>query len=84
MIGVDVLAEERDLAGAAGHQPPSLGEDRRRRPALLGTPRVRHDAERAELVAAFLDGEEGRDRRGRSATSGKRSNLLSTGKSVSS
>ena len=65
--GVDVLPEQRDLARALRHQPPRLGDHRRRRAARLGAARVGHDAEAAELVAALLDGQEGGDalRRGR-------------------
>ena len=57
--GVDVLAEERDLADAFGREPFGLGDDRLDRPRHLGAARIGHDAEGAELVAAFLHREEG-------------------------
>ena len=60
VIGVDVLAEQRDLADAGIGQALRLGDDRGDRPRHLGAARVGHDAERAELVAAFLHGDEGR------------------------
>ena len=60
VIGVDVLADQRDLAHAGVGQPLGLGDDLRDRPRHLGAARVGHDAEGAELVAAFLHGDEGR------------------------
>ena len=86
MIGVDVLAEQRDLADAGLGEPLGLGDDLRNRPRNLGAARIGHDAEGAELVAAFLHGDEGRhaalaDRR--AAGRARRSNLSSTGNSVS-
>ena len=59
VIGVDVLAEQRDLAHAGIGQPLGLGDDLRDRPRDFGAARIGHDAEGAELVAAFLHGEEG-------------------------
>ena len=63
VIGVDVLAEQRDLAHAGVGQPLDLGDDLRDRPRDFGAARIGHDAEGAELVAAFLHGDEGRRRR---------------------
>ena len=61
VIGVDVLADQRDLAHAGVGQPLDLGDDLVDRPRHLGAARIGHDAEGAELVAAFLHGDEGRD-----------------------
>ena len=61
MIGVDVLADQRDFAHAGIRQPLDLGEDFIGRPRRLHATRIRHDAEGAELVAAFLHGDEGGD-----------------------
>ena len=60
VIGVDVLAEQRDLADAGIGQTLRLGDDLGDRPRHLGAARIGHDAEGAELVAAFLHGDEGR------------------------
>src|ERR1700722_3880368 len=61
MIGVDVLPEQGDFAyagvGKAGDLVENVGEGSR----SLGSAGVRHDAERAELVAALLHGHEGGD-----------------------
>ena len=51
--GVHGLTEQRDLAHAAGDQRGDLGHDVVRRAVALGAARVRHDAERAALVAAL-------------------------------
>ncbi len=59
-VGVDVLAEERELARAGGDQLPGLGQDRGGRARGLDAPGVGHDAERTKLVAALLHGQEGR------------------------
>ena len=59
--GVDVLAEQRDLADAGGSKPLGLGDDLRDRPRNFRAARIGHHAEGAELVAALLDGEEGGD-----------------------
>ena len=61
VIGVDVLAEQRDLARARARpagapRPATVGD----RPRILGAARIGHDAEGAELVAAFLDRQERR------------------------
>ncbi len=57
--GVDVLAQQGDLARALRHQPAGLGQHRRGRAALLRAAGIGHHAEAAEPVAAFLDAEEG-------------------------
>ena len=59
--GVDVLAEQRDLAHAGLGQPLGLGDDLRDRARDFRAARIGHHAEGAELVAAFLHGEEGGD-----------------------
>ena len=61
MPGIDVLAKQRHLAHAGFGQPLGLGDDLRHRPRHFGAPGIGHDAEGAELVAAFLHGEEGGD-----------------------
>ena len=59
MIGIDVLADERDLADARAREMGDLAEDCGDRARGLGAAGVRHDAKRAELVAALLHGDEG-------------------------
>ena len=59
VIGVDVLADQRHLAHAGVGQALDLGDDLRDRPRDFGAARIGHDAEGAELVAAFLHGDEG-------------------------
>ena len=59
VIGIDVLAEQRDLADAGVRLAARFGKDRRQRPGDLRAARIGHHAEGAELVAAFLDGEKG-------------------------
>ncbi len=59
--GVDVLAEQGDLAGALPNEMEGLSQDCGSRAALLGAAGVGDNAEAAELVAAFLDGQEGGD-----------------------
>ena len=61
MIGVDVLADHRDLADAGIGKPLRFRDDLCNRARDLGAARIGHDAEGAELVAAFLDGDEGGD-----------------------
>ena len=61
MIGVDVLAEQGDLAHARVGKTRDLVENGGEGARGLGAARVRHDAERAELVAALLHGDEGGD-----------------------
>ncbi len=85
-IGVDVLADERDLAHAGVDEPSRLGDDVGDGPRDLGAARIGHDAERAELVAAFLHGDEGGDAAGADRARlgcGSASNLSSTANSVS-
>jgi hypothetical protein len=59
VIGVHVLAQQRDLAHAALHQIARLARTRHRA-ADLGAAGIGHDAEGAELVAALLHGQERR------------------------
>ena len=61
VIGVDVLADQRDFAHAGRRQPLDFGDDLRHRPRNFRAARVGHDAEGAELVAAFLHGDESGD-----------------------
>jgi hypothetical protein len=60
MVCIDVLTEQRDLAHAMGHKPAGLHRNLRHRPRKLRATGVRDHAERAELVASFLYGEERR------------------------
>ena len=62
LIVIDDLPEQLDFARAGVDGMARLGDDVRRRPHALVTARVRHDAERAEFVAAFDDGDVGLDR----------------------
>jgi hypothetical protein len=57
--GVDVLAKQRDLAHAGSTGVRALSEDPVDGAGDLGTAGIGHDAEGAELVAAFLHGEKG-------------------------
>ena len=59
MVGIDVLAEQRQFAHPGLGKVRCFAQHLLQRPADLGAPRIRHDAERAELVAAFLDGKKG-------------------------
>ena len=70
-IGVDVLAEQHDFARAGVGESPCLLKHRRHRTRNFRAARVGHDAICAELVAAFLDGQE-RRRRGAAARSERR------------
>ncbi len=56
VIGVDILAEQRDLARAVLDELARLVQNLRRRPRVLGAAGVGDDAERAKFVAPFLDG----------------------------
>ena len=57
-VSVDVLTEQDDLARAGVDQAARFGEDRRCGARRFRASGVRHHAERAELVAALLDGKE--------------------------
>ena len=61
VIGVDVLAEQRDLARAGATRRRASASTAATGRRDFGAARVGHDAEGAELVAAFLDGQEGGD-----------------------
>ena len=54
-VGVDVLAEQRDLDDALGDERLDLGEDLAGAPVLLLAAQARDDAERAGVVAAHRD-----------------------------
>ena len=54
-VAVDVLAEQGHLADAVGGEALDLGEQLRRRAALLPAPRRRNDAVGADAVAALRD-----------------------------
>ena len=58
MVRIDVLTDQRDLPDARASKPSDFLQDRADRPRDLGSARIGHDAERAEFVAAFLDGDE--------------------------
>ncbi len=60
-IGVDVLADEGDLADARVDETLRLGEHVGDAARNLGAARIGHHAKGAEFVAAFLHGDEGRD-----------------------
>src|SRR6476659_6621148 len=53
-ISIHVLAEQGELQNAASDAVPCFGFDLGRGSRVLGAARIRHDAERAELVAPFL------------------------------
>ena len=61
VIGVDVLPDQRDLAHAIVGKPHHVVDDFCDRPRDFRAARIRHHAEGAELVAAFLHGDERRD-----------------------
>ena len=54
-VGVHVLAEQGDLAHAVAGEALDLGQQLGRRAALLAPARRRHDAVRADAVAALRD-----------------------------
>ena len=83
VVGVDVLAQQRDLAHAVVGEAAGLGLHVGDGPRELGAARVGHDAEGAELVAALLHGQERRHAPWRGARSGSGANLSSSGKPVS-
>ena len=60
MIGVDVLADQRDFAHAGIHEPRHFVDDFLHRSRDFRATRIGHDTERAEFVTAFLHGDEGR------------------------
>ena len=87
VIGVDVLADQGDLAHAVVGEPLHVVDDLCDRARYFRAARIGHHAEGAELVAAFLHGDESGD----SARAdrirfggGRKPNLSSTGNSVSS
>ena len=59
VVGVDVLAEQRHLAHAKGRKPLDFLNDLMGGARDLCAARIGHHAECAELVAAFLHGDEG-------------------------
>jgi len=71
--GIHVLPQKHDLAGARIDQRMRLGEDVAPRPRDLGPAGIGDDAVGAELVAAFLHGQE--RARGRAAARRKRGEL---------
>ena len=54
-VGIDVLPEQRDLADALACQPRDLAQDLTGAPADLAAAHRRHDAVRADRVAAHRD-----------------------------
>ena len=50
-VVVDVLAQQHDLFGAVGHGLPALRDNRVHREVALAAAHLRHDAERAVVVA---------------------------------
>ena len=61
VIGVDVLADQGEFADAGVRESLGLGHDLCDRSRDFGAARVGHHAEGAELVAAFLHRDEGRN-----------------------
>ena len=83
-IGVDVLAQQHDLACAPRRQSARFGQNAFGGAGMFRAPRVRHHAEGAEFIAAFLHGEKGADA-GIGDRFGQRGRIFpSAGKSVSS
>ena len=60
MVAVDILSEKGHLPHATRGKCTRLDEHIGGGPGGLGTPRIGHDAEGAELVTAFLNGHERR------------------------
>ncbi len=60
-VGVDVLPDQRDLAHAGVDEPARFLEHMLDLAGDFGAARIGHDAKRAEFVATFLHGDEGRD-----------------------
>ena len=79
-VGVDVLPEQRDLDHAPVDQRAGFRLDARGRPRYLAAAGIGHDAEGAELVAAFLHGEKGHGRPPGAAVGGEVIELLLGGK----
>ena len=61
VVGVHVLADQRHLDHARVGEPLHFRDDLLHRPRHFAAARIGHDAESAELVAAFLHGDEGGD-----------------------
>ena len=61
VIGIHVLAEQDNFARASSNHTSASANTCRRGPRIFRAARVRHDAERAEFVAAFLDRQIGDD-----------------------
>ena len=61
MIGIDILSKEAHLAHPRGGKLFDLGGDAFNWPRRFGAPRIRHDTEGAEFIAAFLHRHKGRD-----------------------
>ena len=59
MIGIDVLAKQREFDRALSDKVARFLKHRRDGALILGAARIGHDTEGAELVAAFLDRQEG-------------------------
>jgi hypothetical protein len=78
VIGIDVLAQQRDLAHALVGEAAGLGFHIGDGAGELGAARVGHDAEGAELVATLLHRQERRHRLGGRA-SGQRCELVLLG-----
>ena len=57
VVGVHVLAQEPDFFRAVGDEGSGFTENVFRFPAHFPTPRIRHHAEGAEIIAALRDGE---------------------------
>src|ERR1700730_14771715 len=61
MIGIDVLADQAHLADTRGGPHFDFRNDAFDRPRGFRAARVRHHAERAEFITAFLHGYESAD-----------------------
>ncbi len=59
VIGVDVLPDQGDFAHAIVGEPEHVVDDLCHGPRHFGAARIGHHAERAEFIAAFLNGDEG-------------------------
>ena len=83
VIAVDVLPEQRHLAHAARNERARLALDVGDAARILHAARVWHDAERTELVAAFLHGEERRHCAASALAAAGAANFSSSGNVVS-